>query len=314
HSHVFLGSGHAANERRTWIVVGLTLAFMVVEIGAGMLFQSMALIADGWHMATHAAALAIAAFAYRFASRHAQDARFSFGTGKVGDLAGYTSAVILGLVALLIAWESAQRLIDPRPIAFAEALAVAVAGLIVNLASAALLASPKHGHGKGHATHGHDHGHSHSHSHNHDLDHPDHNLTSAYAHVLADALTSILAILALGLGLLWNWRWLDAVIGLVGAAVILTWSVGLMRDAAGTLLDVEADGDLAASIRQTIEADPADRIADLHLWRVGPGQFAVILSIVTDRTMTVEGYRALLAGDPRIRHLTIEIQPCCQAA
>ncbi len=314
HEHVYLGDGHEANERRTWIVVGLTAVMMVGEIAAGSAFNSMALLADGWHMATHAGALGISAFAYRYARRHARDARFAFGTGKVGDLAGYTSAVVLGVVALLIAGEAIGRLRAPLPISFDEAIAVAVLGLAVNLASAVVLARGGHGHGR-------DLDPDHAHAHAHDLDHgrhasprghahdeADHNLRSAYLHVLADALTSVLAIVALVLGRWAGAVWLDPVMGLVGALVIARWSVHLLRDTGRVLLDFAAAERSADAIRRAIERREGDRVSDLHLWRVGPGHVAAIVSVVSERGASADDVRADLGGVGGLAHLTVEVR------
>jgi len=293
HDHVFLGAGHDENARRTVWVVVLTAAMMVAEIVAGLLFNSMALLADGFHMATHAGALGVAAMAYAYARRHAHSRRYSFGTGKVGDLAGFASAVVLGLSALGIAAESAGRLFDPRPVAFSEATIVAVLGLLVNLASAALLGAGHH-HGHGHHHHDHDHdGHHHHH---------DHNLRSAYLHVLADALTSVLAIAALLGGRYLGWVWLDPAMGLVGAAVIASWSWSLMRDTAAVLLDA-AEPALEAEVRAQVEGPGDARITDLHVWRVGPGAYAAIVSVIGADPAQV---RERLAPVHEIGHLTIE--------
>jgi cation diffusion facilitator family transporter len=299
HEHVYLGHGHDANERRTWLVVAMTFVMMVGEIAAGSAFNSMALLADGWHMATHAGALGIAALAYRYARRHARDPRFTFGTGKVGDLAGYTSAVVLGVVALLIGFEAAQRLRSPVPIAYEEAIAVAALGLVVNLASAAILArGAAHGHGADHAHGGHAHGHAHA----------DHNLRGAYLHVLADALTSVLALAALGLGRFVGASWLDPVMGLVGAAVIARWSVLLLADTGRVLLDVAPEGEVATAIRSAVEARAGERVSDLHLWRVGPGHVAAIVSVVSERGSSAEEVRAVIAQVPGVAHLTVEVR------
>lgn len=322
HEHVFLGRGHDANERRTWVVVALTSAMMVGEIVAGSVFNSMALLADGWHMATHAGALGISALAYRYARSHARDPRFTFGTGKVGDLAGYTSAVVLGVVAALIGWEAAQRLREPVPIAFDEAIAVAALGLLVNVASAAILARGGHGHAHGHEHPGH-HEHDHEpardldphHDHDHDHDghghgheHADLNLRAAYLHVLADALTSVLALAALGLGRFWGATWLDPAMGLVGAAVIARWSVLLARDTGRVLVDVAPEGTVAAAIRSAVEARGGERVSDLHLWRVGPGHVAAIVSVVSERGSTADDVRAAIARVPGLAHLTVEVR------
>lgn len=306
HEHVYLGHAHDANERRTWIVVGLTAAMMAGEIVAGSLFNSMALLADGWHMATHAGALGIAALAYRYARSHARDARFTFGTGKVGDLAGYTSAVVLGVVALLIAWEALARLRAPLPISFDEAIAVAVLGLAVNVASAAILSRG----GAGHGPSGHDH-HGHAPAHPREAGshaHADHNLRAAYLHVLADALTSILAITALVLGRWGGAAWLDPVMGLVGALVIARWSVQLLRDTGRVLLDAAAGGPAADDIRRAIAAREGERLSDLHLWRVGPGHVAAIVSVVTERDSSAADVRAALEAVPGLAHLTVEVR------
>jgi cation diffusion facilitator family transporter len=302
HPHVFLGASHAHNERRVWLVVGLTALMMVAEIAAGLLFGSMALLADGWHMATHAAALSISAFAYRFARRHADDARFSFGTGKVGELAAFASASILGLIAVLIAYESVMRLFSPVSIRFDEALGVAVIGLAVNLVSAWLLFDEEHRHG--HDGHHHDHERGHRHHRSHDT-----NIRAAYLHVLADALTSILAIVALLVGRFQGWVWLDPVIGIVGALVIARWSAGLMRSAGAVLLDMVPDDGLAAEIRKAMEVD-GDRVADLHVWQLGPGHFGVIVTVVSDRPKTPDACKARLAGLQGLSHVTVEVQAC----
>lgn len=299
HDHVFLGEGHARNERRTRLVIALTLAMMVGEIVAGTLFGSMALVADGWHMATHAAAMLIAALAYHFARKHARDGRFSFGTGKLGDLAAFASAVVLALISLLIGWESFLRIAAPVRIAFDQAIAVAVLGLAVNLASAWLLRDQPH---HDHHDHGHDHPHSHAHGH-------DNNLRAAYLHVLADALTSVMAIVALLAGSLYGWLWLDPLIGVVGALVIARWSWGLMRDAGGVLLDfTPQDSDLPAQLAAVMEAEGAT-IVDLHVWRLGPGHRGAILSIVARNPQPPSHYRALLGHLRDLSHVTIEVEP-----
>jgi cation diffusion facilitator family transporter len=305
HDHVFLGQGHERHERRTWLVVGLTAAMMVAEIVGGSIFGSMALVADGWHMSTHAAALAIAALAYRFARRHAHDPRFSFGTGKLGELAGFASAVILGVIAVLIGYEAGLRLLRPVPISFDEAILVAVLGLGVNLLSAWLLRDDHH-HGHDHHEHEHQ-GHHHEHGHDHG-DHHDHNLRAAYLHVLADALTSVLAIIGLLAGRFYGWLWMDPLVGIVGSLVIAHWSWGLIRSSGAVLLDVVPSQSLAATVRQRLEVGE-DRVSDLHLWRLGPGHTAVAASIVTDRPMPPDHYKTRLRGMDGLSHLTIEVQP-----
>jgi cation diffusion facilitator family transporter len=300
HSHVFLGEGHDRNERRTWLVIALTTTMMVAEIAAGTLFGSMALVADGWHMSTHAAAMLIAALAYLYARRNAHNPRFTFGTGKMGDLAGFASAIVLALVALLIGWESAVRLTAPIPIDFTQAIAVAVIGLAVNLACAWLLRDDHahhHGHGHGHDHHDHDH-------------HPrDNNLRAAYLHVLADALTSVLAIVALTAGRLYGWLWLDPAMGIVGALVIARWSWGLIRDAGGVLLDyVPEDEDLPDEIRAAIEGT-GDRITDLHVWRLGPGHHGAIVALTSSDPKPPAHYRDKLTHLHELSHVTVEVAP-----
>lgn len=291
HEHVFLGAAHDANARRTLWVVALTAVMMVGEIAAGYATGSMALLADGFHMATHAGALAVAAAAYAYARKHARSAAYSFGTGKVGDLAGFASALILGLIALGIGVESVLRLFAPITVAFGEAAVVAVLGLAVNLVSALLLSGGHHHHGHDHH---HDHGHGHHHHHGHD-----NNLRSAYVHVLADALTSVLAIAALLAGYFLGWRWMDPAMGIVGAVVIARWSWTLMRDTAAVLLD-RTDAHVAEEMRALL-ADV--RIVDLHVWRVGPEARAAIVSVVGSDIETV---RARLAPVHEVAHLTVE--------
>lgn len=297
--HVFLGARHEHNERRTWFVVALTLAMMIGEITAGSLFGSMALLADGWHMATHAAALGIAALAYLCARRQARNARFAFGTGKFGDLAAFASAIILGLIAVQIAYESVLRLIHPVPIAYGEAIAVAALGLCVNLTSALLLRDDHDHHG---------HGHSHSDAHG-DHHHHDNNLGAAYIHVLGDAATSLLAIAALAIAMYSQWVWADPVVGLVGSFVIASWAYRLVRDSGAVLLDVRADEDLETVIRDRIETR-GDRITDLHLWQVGPGHCAAVIAVVSDNPLPPATYKRRLGGLKRLGHITVEVERC----
>ena len=296
HDHQFLGASHDENARRTLWVVALTFVMMIAEIAAGYITGSMALLADGFHMATHAGALGIAAAAYGFARRNANNRRYSFGTGKVGDLAGFASAMILGLVSLGIAGESVLRLFQPTTVAFGEATVIAIVGLAVNLISAFLLM------GK----HGHDHGHSHDHGHDHHHHH-DNNLRSAYVHVLADALTSVLAIAALLAGRYLGWVWLDPVMGIVGAIVIAKWAYNLMRDSAAVLLDA-TDEPVAAQIRELLETSNDVRISDLHVWQVGPQARAAIVSVVAAAGVTAEVIRERLAPVHELSHLTIELR------
>lgn len=303
HAHVYLGRDHRRNERRVWWVIALTAAMMGVEIVAGTVYGSMALVADGWHMATHAGAMLITALAYRCARRHAGNPRFAFGTGKLGDLAAFASAVVLGLIALLIGWESLLRLTRPVPIDFAQAMAVATAGLAVNLASAWLLREDHGHHHHGHGHHDDDH-----HHHAHGEGPRDNNLRAAYMHVLADALTSVLAIAALALGRSQGWLWADPAMGLVGALVIARWSWGLVRDAGSVLLDAPAQGpQVREEIRHAL-ARTGDRIEDLHVWQLGPGHFAAIVSIASAAPREASAYKALLAPIHELSHVTVETQ------
>ncbi|CAH0149167.1 Cadmium, cobalt and zinc/H(+)-K(+) antiporter [Pseudomonas sp. Bi123] len=293
HDHLFLGAAHDENARRTLWVVALTFVMMIGEIAAGYITGSMALLADGFHMATHAVALGIAAAAYSFARRHANNSRFSFGTGKVGDLAAFASAMVLGLVSIGIAGESILRLFQPITVAFTEATVIAVVGLVVNVVSALLLAG-------NHGDNGHDH-----HNHNHGHHHHDNNLRSAYVHVLADALTSVLAIVALLAGRYLGWVWLDPVIGVVGALVIAKWAYGLMRDSAAVLLDT-TDEHVAAEIRELLESTDDVRISDLHVWQVGPQARAAIVSVVATASVSTDAIRERLAPVHELSHLTVE--------
>jgi cation diffusion facilitator family transporter len=302
HEHVFLGADHARNERKTWTVIGLCGAMMALEIGGGALFGSMALIADGLHMSTHAGALLIAALAYTYARRHAGDERFSFGTGKLGDLAAFASAIILAMIALLIGWESVGRLMHPVAIAFDEAIPVAVLGLCVNATSAWLLRDEDEHHG--HAHHHHD-----DHAAEHHHHHRDLNLRAAYIHVLADAAVSILAIIGLVAGRQFGWIWMDPIMGIVGACVIANWSWGLVRAAGAVLLDLRPDAGLATEMRARLEGN-GDRVADLHLWRVGPGHSAAVVSVVADRPEPPAAYKARLTGLPGLSHVTVEVVQC----
>ncbi len=307
HDHVFLGANHTSNERRTWAVIILCTAMMIIEIVGGLVFHSMALLADGIHMATHAGAMLIAAAAYFYSRRHLTDPRFSFGTGKIGDLAAFASGVILASTAVVVATQSIDRLLNPETIAFDQAIPVAVLGLAVNLASAWLLRDDHH-----HHDHGHDHAHDDHDDHHHDHDdhqhHHDHNLRAAYLHVIADAAVSILAIIGLVAGRQLGWVWMDPAMGLVGAVVIARWSVGLLRVTGAVLLDMNPGEVLARTIRRRIETD-GDRIADLHVWRVGPGHNAASLVICSAAGLAPSVYRARLAGIETLSHLTIEVEP-----
>jgi cation diffusion facilitator family transporter len=310
HNHVFLGEGHERNERRTWAVIALCGFMMVAEIAGGVLFGSIALVADGLHMSTHASALLLAALAYRYARRHIDDERFSFGTGKLGDLAGFTSAVVLAMIALLISYEAITRFIWPVPISFNEAIPIAALGLIVNIVSVLLLSGGhKHFHGRDriadreHEQHEHEHEHHHAH-------HPaqrDNNLRAAVVHVLGDAAVSILVIVGLTLGLLFGWTWMDPAAGLLGAIVIAAWAYALIRDTGAILLDMTPDGAMAERMRTMIEND-GDRLTDLHLWRLGPGHLGAILSVATRQQRGPDYYQSLLRRFRSLSHVTVEVQ------
>lgn len=308
HSHAF-DPGNLAGERRTWLVVALTAITMVAEIVAGFFTGSMALLADGWHMATHVVALSIAGAAYLLARRWSGDERFAFGTWKIEVLGAFTSALLLLVVAFAMAFESAHRLLRPEPIQFGIALGVAAVGLVVNLASAWMLhgrgADSHHRHAA-HAAHerGHDHHHSHGHAH-HDL-----NLSSAYAHVLTDALTSVLAIVALAAGLWGGWAWLDPAMGIVGAGVIAWWAKGLLADSARVLLDREMDAPVVQQMRDAIQSDGDAEIADLHVWRVGRSSYAAVVCVVAHRPLSPDAYRGRVAGIRSLAHVSIEVNRC----
>ena len=402
HSHSFLGVGHEKSERKTWTVIWLCGAMMAVEILGGLLFGSIALVADGLHMSTHAGALLLAALAYRYSRKHAEDPRFSFGTGKLGDLAGFTSAIILAMIAALIGYESISRLFAPVPIHFAEAIPIACLGLLVNIASAWLLSGGDHGHSHGH-NHGHDHGHgdeeSHDekhhisgcggellleifedgvpprfrlraetgpalsaqqcsietvrrdgtrqlfglatregylesveevpephaflarvrvaadehevifeeHEHAHAKAHRDNNMRAAIIHVMADAAVSVLVIVGLLLARAFGWLWMDPLAGMIGAGVIASWSYGLVRDTGAILLDMNPDQRMSKSLQQTIECD-GDEIADLHLWRLGPGHLGAIVCVQTHNARGVDYYRTKLARFSALSHVTIEVR------
>jgi cation diffusion facilitator family transporter len=345
HSHNFLGEGHEANERKTWAVIVLCGLMMLVEIVGGSLFGSLALIADGLHMSTHAGAMLIAALAYTYARRHATDDRFVFGTGKLGDLAGFTSAIVLAVIACLIGYEALQRFLDPVAIAFNEAIPIAVVGLLVNVVSAWLLSGGdhhRHSHGGGHshdysASHSHSHGYSgsyreadaevrapfradtHRHAaqdHAHDSSDPGHgaaqatlrdnSIRSAYVHVLADAFVSVLAITGLILAKVYGWVWMDPLAGIIGALVIANWSITLIRDTAGILLDICPDEATREGVRRTIEMD-GDHVVDLHLWRLGPGHLAAVLAISTSHPRDASFYRGRLSSFACLSHITVEV-------
>lgn len=405
HSHVFLGEGHEKSERKTWIVIGLCTAMMVAEMVGGYLFGSIALIADGLHMSTHAGALLLAALAYSFARKHATDARFSFGTGKLGDLAGFTSAIVLAMIALLIGYEAIHRFFSPVQINFPQAISIACLGLAVNLTTAWILSGGGHRHGHGHGhSHGHGHGHAHE-AHGRDETHrimtsagvlglkifedgapprfrlradagsalearpvlieilrpdgsrqtfpmanrgeylesvdvvpephafkahvtidgqiypvafeePEHvegkagrdnNMRAAIIHIAADAAVSVLVILGLTLARAFDWLWMDPLVGIVGALVISSWALGLVRDTGAILLDMIPDAGMSEKLRLTIESE-GDKVVDLHLWRLGPGHLGVIMSIVTATQRGADYYRARLARYRSLSHLTIEVR------
>jgi cation diffusion facilitator family transporter len=397
HSHVFLGEGHETSERKTWAVIWLCGAMMVAEIVGGLLFGSIALVADGLHMSTHAGALLLAALAYSYARKHANNPAFSFGTGKLGDLAGFTSAIVLAMIALLIGYESVSRIFDPVPIHFAEAIPIACLGLVVNVASAWLLSSSEHhghSHGHGHAHESHDHDESHEiatadglvvlevfedgvpprfrlraisgsaltaeglsietvrpdgtrqlfamgdkggflesrddipephaftaavrigeqhypvvfeeHEHAHGSSARDNNMRAAVIHVMADAAVSVLVIIGLLLARAFGWLWMDPLAGIIGACVIASWSYGLVRDTGAILLDMNPDKGMASKLREEVEAG-GDTLADLHLWRLGPGHLGAIISVITSKGREADYYRARLARFKSLSHLTVEV-------
>lgn len=407
HSHVFLGTGHQRNERKTWTVIVLCTVMMLAEVIGGTLFGSLALVADGLHMSTHAGAILIAALAYTYARRHANDPRFGFGTGKLGDLAGFSSAIVLAMIALLIGCEAVVRFLSPVPIHFAEAIPIAIVGLAVNLLSAWLLRDSAHGHshGSGHDRRAHDpadesmrvdtgngvvvvavaddgvsprfrltfedgspattsvslqtlrrdgsrqsfsfvdcgdclesteeiaephefdvrlrlphgehalsfveHPHPHEHADRRTASasaHRDHNIRSAYVHVVADAAVSVVTIAGLVLARTFNWLWMDPMASVIGAVVIANWAYGLIRDTGGVLLDVVPDQRMQGQIRKTIE-DTGDQLVDLHLWRLGPGHLGVVLSILSDKARTPDYFRSKLSAFRALSHVTVEVRP-----
>ena len=294
HTHRF-NTDDAHGERNTKRVILLTLFMMVIEISGGYLFGSMALLADGWHMGTHATALGITVSTYYYARRHSNNPNYSFGTGKVGVLGGFASAVVLAVIALLMGVESVTRLIKPQPIHFNEAIVVAVIGLIVNVVSAFLLQGKHNQDGHEHAS---------------NKMHPDHNLRAAYLHVLADALTSLLAIIALAAGKALGWVWMDPIMGIVGALIITKWSYGLLLDTGKVLLDRDVNQEAIAEIKSIIESDSDNRISDIHVWRVGPHHLSAIISIVTHFPKSPKYYKNLLYAYDEISHVTVEVNKC----
>ncbi|HEX2971557.1 MAG TPA: CDF family Co(II)/Ni(II) efflux transporter DmeF [Tepidisphaeraceae bacterium] len=309
HDHVFGQDRVRPGERRTLIVIVVTAAMMIVEIAAGILFGSMALLADGLHMGSHATALGIAVYAYIYARRHAHDRNFTFGTGKVNALGGFAGAVLLAVFALMMAYESLYRLIQPVPIGFNQAILVAIIGLVVNGVCVVILDEHRadhHDHAyepspEEHAPAHHDHAHAHSHSH-------DHNLQSAYLHVLADALTSVTAIAALITGKYLGWTWMDPLMGVVGSLVVAQWSWGLVRTASAVLLDRQASQPMLEEITACLESRPGVKVADLHVWSIGPSIHAAAISILAAEPATPDQYKALLPEDLNLVHVTIEVQ------
>jgi cation diffusion facilitator family transporter len=299
HDHTFGQELKKPGENRTWIVIALTGSMMVIEIIAGIIFGSMALLADGLHMASHAVALAINAFAYLYARRHAADSRFSFGTGKVNALGGFTGAILLAGFAAFMAFESIERLFNPVEIQFMNAIIVAGIGLAVNGASVFILGDH----------HGHDHDHEHDHHHGHSHDH-DHNLRSAYFHVLADALTSFTAIFALLAGKYLGAAWMDPVMGIVGSLLVANWSRGLLRDTSGVLLDRQVDEEVREKVVQSIEQLGDEKVADLHLWSIGPNIYNANLALVTHNPKSPDYYKEQLPDDIGLVHSTIEVHRC----
>lgn len=295
HTHDFAIQNSSA-ERRTYYVLILTAVTMLAEIIAGSVFGSMALLADGWHMGTHVAAFMIAIFAYRYSRQHADNPAYAFGTGKVSVLGGFASAISLAVVALLMLVESLQRLIEPQAIQFNAAIAVACLGLLINVVSAFIL-SDSHDHSHHHHDHGHDH-------------HHDHNLRAAYMHVLADALTSLLAIIALLSGKYMGWDWLDPIMGIVGAVIITRWAYGLLKQTSPILLDASIEEDYQLAIKQVIEQDADNMITDIHIWKVAANHYAAIISLVTHAPNSTEYYKGLLSEFDRLSHLTIEVYKC----
>ncbi len=296
HPHDFGQGQKRSGEARVFLVAVITGAMMVVEIGAGIAFGSMALLADGLHMGSHAVALGIAVFAYVYARRRAHDPRFAFGTGKVNALGGFAGAMLLVVFAVMMAWESVGRLMNPLPIAFAQAVTVALLGLLVNGFSAVLLGRA----GEGNA-------HSHGHDHSHDHHHHDHNLRSAYLHVLADSLTSVCAVAALLAGRYLGWVWMDPVMGVAGALLVALWSRGLLVQTCRVLLDMQAPGNIRGLLRECLESEAGVSVVDLHVWAVGPGVYAAAVAITAESPKPASHYKALCPGGAGIAHLTLEV-------
>lgn len=293
HSHAFGQDKKRPGESRTLIVIAITATMMVVEITAGILYGSMALLADGLHMASHAAALSINAFAYVYARKNAHNPTFSFGTGKVNALGGFSGAILLAVFAILMIWESGNRLFEPVEIFFNQAILVAVIGLVVNGASVFILGVKEEEHDHG--------GHTHAHKH-------DHNLKSAYLHVLTDALTSVLAIFALLTAKYFGFVWMDPIMGIVGAILITRWSIGLLRSTSAILLDKQASKDIQDKIIQSVESDGQSLVTDLHVWSIGPNIYAALISILSDSVITPAEYKARIPKELGLNHVSIEVE------
>jgi cation diffusion facilitator family transporter len=300
HDHIFGQDQIRTGERRTLLVIAITATMMIIEIGAGIVYGSMALLADGLHMGSHTVALGITVFAYLYARKHAHDQSFSYGTGKVNAMAGFSSAILLAVFALVMVWESVNRFLNPVEIIFNQAIAVAVIGLIVNALSLLILGRDEHEKDHHHSKH------SHSYS--------DHNLRAAYLHVLADALTSVLAILALTAGKFLGFVWMDPLMGIVGAVLVSRWSWGLLKDTSSILLDKQASPELQKTIKEAIEGKDGNRITDLHLWSIGPDMYTVAISIVTNKPKPPEHYKSLLPNEIGLVHSTVEVHQCNHSA
>jgi cation diffusion facilitator family transporter len=309
HRHDFGDAGAARREAALRVVVVLTFVTMVVELVVGAWSGSLALTADGWHMGTHAVALGGAVLAYRLSARAVRRGGYAFGGWKIEVLAGYTSALLLLAVALWLLFEGVQALRQPRAVNYLEAMAVAAIGLVVNLVSAWLLARGAAVHEGGHAP-GHAHGHARGHSHGHAHHHGDHNFSAAYLHVLADAFTSVLAIVALAGGAWWGMAWLDPAAALLGAAVIAHWSIGILRSSASALVDASSDTQLAERVRSHIEADGDAKLSDLHVWQIGPQAWCAVVAVVADTPLSPLAYRERLRDISHLRHVTIEVHRC----
>lgn len=301
HDHTFGQDQRRPGESRTLIVIGITAVMMVVELSAGVLFGSMALLADGLHMASHAVALSITAFAYMYARQNARNSRYSFGTGKVNALGGFTGAVLLAIFAVFMGFESIMRLLNPVEIVFNQAIVVAVLGLLVNGACIFILGVEDHGHG--------DHHHDHHDHHDHH-GHHDHNLKSAYLHVMADALTSVLAIVALLTAKYFGFIWMDPAMGIVGAVLVARWSYGLLGPTSAVLLDRQASEGLRAQIRQLIEADSDTLVTDLHVWSVGPAIYSAQIAVVGHNPLAPADYKTLIPASLGLVHISVEVHVC----